>query len=177
MFNTGTIQPSGQIVNQVGNLPPAFYIQPANTLRTSSQYFPNIRESWGNEYNVSLVKNTSIREGMSVQFRAEIFNLCNHPIFPQDPDINSASPNFGKILRYNGQTNVPRQIELALRFSFLQRTRRQYGNQSPRVHRRPGRRHGGFAVGRCLGRVPWQRKIRRLGPAEHDRARPGRAQR
>jgi hypothetical protein len=118
MFNTGTIQPSGQIVNQVGNLAPAFYIQPANTLRTSSQYFPNIRDSWGNEYNVSLVKNTTIREGMSAQFRAEIFNLCNHPIFPLDPDINPASTTFGKILRSNGQTNVPRQIELALRFTF-----------------------------------------------------------
>jgi galactose mutarotase-like enzyme len=55
---------------------------------------------------------------MSAQFRAEIFNLCNHPIFPLDPDINPASTTFGKILRPNGQTNVPRQIELALRFTF-----------------------------------------------------------
>ena len=60
----------------------------------------------------------TIREGMSAQFRAEIFNLCNHPIFPLDPDINPASTTFGKILRSNGQTNVPRQIELALRFTF-----------------------------------------------------------
>ena len=37
MFNTGTVQPNGQIVNQVDNLPPAFAIQPANTLRTASQ--------------------------------------------------------------------------------------------------------------------------------------------
>src|SRR5215469_8553029 len=27
MFNTGTVQPNGTIVNQVGNLPPAFQIQ------------------------------------------------------------------------------------------------------------------------------------------------------
>ena len=118
MFNTGTIQANGQIANQVGTLAPAFYMQPANTMRTSSQYFPNIRDLWGNEYNVSLVKNTSIREGMSAQFRAEIFNLCNHPIFPGDPDINPSSTTFGKILRSNGQTNVPRQIQLAMRFTF-----------------------------------------------------------
>ena len=118
MFNTGTIQANGQIVNQVGALAPSFYMQPANTLRTSSHYFPNIRDLWGNEYNVSLVKNTSLREGMSAQFRAEIFNLCNHPIFPGDPDINPSSTTFGKILRSNGQTNVPRQIQLALRFTF-----------------------------------------------------------
>jgi hypothetical protein len=118
MFNTGTVQPNGQIVNQVGNLPPAFSIQPANTLRTASQYFPNIRNRWGDEYNVSLVKRTSIRENMHAEFRAEIFNLFNHPIFPGDPNITYSSPNFGKLLRDNGQTNVPRQIELAVRFSF-----------------------------------------------------------
>ncbi len=118
MFNTGTLQPNGQIVNQVGNLPPAFQIQPPNTLRTASQYFPNIRNLWGHEYNVSLVKKTSIREHMHAEFRAEIFNLFNHPIFPGDPNITYSSPNFGKLLRDNGQTNVPRQIELAARFSF-----------------------------------------------------------
>jgi hypothetical protein len=118
MFNTGTVQPNGQIVNQVDNLPPAFAIQPANTLRTASQYFPNLRNLWGREYNVSFVRKTSIRERMHVEFRAEIFNLTNHPIFPNDPNITYSSPNFGKLLRDNGQTNVPRQVELAVRFAF-----------------------------------------------------------
>jgi hypothetical protein len=118
MSNTGMVQPNGTIVNPVGNLPPAFQIQPANTLRTASAYFPNIRDLWGNEYNVSLVKKTAIREHMHAEFRAEIFNLFNHPIFPGDPTLIYSSPNFGKLLRDNGQTNVPRQIELAVRFAF-----------------------------------------------------------
>src|SRR5215471_4768903 len=118
MFNTGTVQPNGTIVNQDGNLPPAFMIQPPNTLRTASQYYPNLRNLWGNEYNVSLVKTNRIRESMSLQFRAEIFNITNHPIFPNDPDINPSSPTFGRLLRNNGQTNVPRQIQLAARFAF-----------------------------------------------------------
>jgi hypothetical protein len=118
MFNTGTIQPNGQIVNATGNLPPAFQLQTPFTLRTASQYYPNIRNLWGHEYNVSLVKTTTIKEHKSIQFRAEVFNLFNHPIFPNDPIIDPASPNFGKLLRDNGQTNVPRQIQLALRFAF-----------------------------------------------------------
>ena len=117
-INTGIIQANGTIVNQIGDLPPAFQIMPAFTLRTASQYFPNIRNLWGNEYNVSFAKKTRIREGMNAQFRAEIFNLTNHPIFPNDPVLDVTSPNFGKVIRDNGQTNVPRQIELALRFEF-----------------------------------------------------------
>lgn len=118
MFNTGTLQPNGTVVNQVGNLPPAFQIQPANTLRTNSQYFPNIRDMWGNEYNVSVVKRTSIREHMNAEFRAEILNLCNHPFWAGDPTTTYSSPNFGKLIRDNGQTNLPRQIQLAVRFAF-----------------------------------------------------------
>ena len=117
-INTGIIQANGTIVNQIGDLAPAFQIMPAFTLRTASQYFPNIRNLWGKEYNVSLAKKTRIREGMSAQFRAEIFNLTNHPIFPNDPVLDGTSPNFGRVIRDNGQTNVPRQIELALRFEF-----------------------------------------------------------
>jgi hypothetical protein len=117
-INTGIIQANGTIVNQIEGLSPAFQIMPAFTLRTASQYFPNIRNLWGNEYNVSFVKKTRIREGMNAQFRAEIFNLTNHPIFPNDPVLDVTSPNFGKVIRDNGQTNVPRQIELALRFEF-----------------------------------------------------------
>ena len=55
---------------------------------------------------------------MSVQLRAEVLNLTNHPIFPGNPTLSPTSANFGKLLRDTGQTNVPRQIMLALRFSF-----------------------------------------------------------
>ena len=102
------------------------------TLRTSSQYYPNIRDLWGHEYNVTFAKNTTIREGWALQFRAETFNMCNHPIFAGDPNLDPTSANFGKILRYNGQTNVPRQIQLGLRFTFYIKTERESnGNRPP----------------------------------------------
>ena len=119
MFNTGFIDADGVTVRNVQQgEQPAFQIQPAFSLRTASQYFGNLRNLWGREYNVTLAKNTTIREGWIVQFRAEAFNLFNHPIFGGDPTLDPTSANFGKILRNNGQSNFPRQIQLGLRLSF-----------------------------------------------------------
>jgi hypothetical protein len=54
------------------------------------------------------------REGGSLQFRGEFFNVLNHPQF-SDPDNNFSSPTFGVI----GSTSVnPRVGQLALKFSF-----------------------------------------------------------
>jgi hypothetical protein len=64
MFKTGLIDADGVTVRNV--LPgeqPVFRIQPAYTLRTASQYFGNLRDRWDREYNVTLAKNTTIREG------------------------------------------------------------------------------------------------------------------
>lgn len=119
MFNTGLIDADGVTLRNVQQgEPPAFQIQPAFSLRTASQYFGNLRNRWGREYNVTLAKNTTIREGFTVQFRAEVFNLTNHPIFGGDPTLDPTSANFGKLLRNNGQSNFPRQVQLGLRFSF-----------------------------------------------------------
>ena len=119
MFKTGLIDADGVTVRNV--LPgekPVFQIQPPFSLRTASQYYGNLRNLWGREYNVTLAKNTTIREGWVAQFRAEAFNLLNHPIFGADPVLDATSANFGKILRNNGQFNFPRQIQLGLRLSF-----------------------------------------------------------
>jgi hypothetical protein len=118
MFKTGYIDANGVARNVLPGEQPVFQIQPPFTRNTTSDYFPNLRNRWGNEYNVSLVKTVSIREGMSAQFRAEALNITNHPIFPGNPNLSVTSANFGKLFRENGQTNVPRQIMLAVRFSF-----------------------------------------------------------
>src|SRR5205814_6173829 len=65
-----------------------FQIQPAYTLRTSSQYYGNLRNRWGPEFNITLAKNTTIHENYLIQLRAEAFNLFNHPIFGSDPVID-----------------------------------------------------------------------------------------
>jgi hypothetical protein len=119
MFNTGFIEADGVTVRNVQQgEQPAFQIQPPFTLRTASEYYGNFRNRWGREYNITLAKNTMIREGMNLQFRAEAFNIFNHPIFGNDPILDVTSANFGKIIRNNGQSNFPRQIQLGIRFSF-----------------------------------------------------------
>ena len=45
--------------------------------------------------NVSLLKNTSLREDINLQLRAEFFNLLNHPNFNL-PDNFLGSPTFGR---------------------------------------------------------------------------------
>ncbi len=64
--------------------------------------------------NVSLVKQTSLSESMSLQFRAEFFNFFNRPNFDL-PDIFLGSPTFGRI--FSAQS--PRHIQFGLKFLFL----------------------------------------------------------
>ena len=118
MLKTGYIDANGVARNVLPGEQPVFQIQPPFSRNTTSQYFPNLRNRWGNEYNVSFVKSLPIREGMSAQFRAEVLNFTNHPIFPGNPTLSVTSANFGALFRDNGQTNVPRQVMLAVRFSF-----------------------------------------------------------
>jgi hypothetical protein len=117
-FNTGLIDSTGKIVNAIPNLLPAFQIQAPFTLRTATLYFGNLRNLWGPDLNLALVKSTRIREGISLELRAEAMNAMNHPLWGGDPVIVPTSPNFGKLLLNNGQTNEPRQVQLSLRLVF-----------------------------------------------------------
>ena len=118
MFNTGLIDSTGKIVNAIPNLPPAFQIQAPFTLRTASLYFGNLRDRWGPDFNLALVKSTQIRERLRLELRGEALNVLNHPLWGGDPVIVPTSPNFGKLLVNNGQTNEPRQVQLSLRLVF-----------------------------------------------------------
>ncbi len=118
MFNTGLIDANGKLVDQVNGLAPAFQIQPAFTLRNASLYYGNLRDRWGPECNIAIVKSTRIREGMRLELRGEALNAFNHPLFGGDPVITATAPNFGQLIRNNGQTNEPRQIQLSARLVF-----------------------------------------------------------
>jgi hypothetical protein len=118
MFKTGVIDANGTVRNVLPGEQPVFAVRPPNSLRVTPARYGNMRNQWGRTYNISLIKNTRIREKMSCQFRAEAFNAFNTPIFSSDPDGSPTSTNFGKIIPDNGQTNAPRNIQLGIRFIF-----------------------------------------------------------
>jgi len=63
--------------------------------------------------NASLVKNTALSERFNLQFRAEAFNLFNHPNFNL-PDNFFPSPSFGRI----SSARDPRHIQFGLKLLF-----------------------------------------------------------
>lgn len=63
--------------------------------------------------NASLIKNTALTESVNLQFRAEVFNLFNHPNFNL-PDNFLGSPTFGRI----SSARDPRHIQFGVKLLF-----------------------------------------------------------
>jgi hypothetical protein len=97
-FNTDAFQRIPAGTNEFGNAG-------RNILRTRG--FQN--------FDLSLFKIFDISESLKLQFRAESFNLFNHPNFgPPVSDITS--PDFGRIL--NTLPGNERQLQFGLRVAF-----------------------------------------------------------
>jgi hypothetical protein len=103
-----TVQPNCLFLasNQLGNLGRNVIIGPG---------FQNI--------DLSFVKNTRIAERFNLQFRADAFNLANHPNFGQPNRTVSTAPGntFGQISSTRfpvGDSGSSRQLQLALRVFF-----------------------------------------------------------
>ena len=60
-----------------------------------------------------LIKNTTVHEHLTIQFRAEIFNLLDRPNFNL-PDSFVGSPSFGRILA----AGTPRRVQFGLKLIF-----------------------------------------------------------
>ena len=74
----------------------------------------NILEGPGSSsINVSAIKNTALRESLTLQFRAEIFNLLDKANFGL-PDGYLGSPSFGRLLT----AGTPRRVQLGLKLIF-----------------------------------------------------------
>jgi len=65
------------------------------------------------EFDISLMKEFPLGEMRRLEFRAEAYNLLNHPNF-NVPNRMASTPNFGTI----SSAQDSRQLQFALRFSF-----------------------------------------------------------
>jgi hypothetical protein len=75
----------------------------------------DVRGPRSNDFDFSLVKKTVIKERANLEYRAEFFNLFNHPNF-MNPESDITSPDFGMIL--STRPSSQRQVQMVLRFNF-----------------------------------------------------------
>ncbi|MEK7754241.1 MAG: hypothetical protein AAB654_20115, partial [Acidobacteriota bacterium] len=98
-----------------GYLNPAAFSAPAlYTHGNVSRTLPDARGPRGSNIDLSIFKIFTLRESLRLQFRAEMFNATNTPNFGL-PNGGFGTANFGLI---TGQSNRPRQVQLALRLYF-----------------------------------------------------------
>jgi hypothetical protein len=88
--------------------------QLGSNLRTFPSRFSGVRADGPNNWDLSAIKNTRIKEGVSLQFRAEAINALNHPQFTA-PNTSPVSTAFGTV---TGEFAWPRVIQFGLKALF-----------------------------------------------------------
>jgi hypothetical protein len=116
-FNTCTLLANGTRSNCASASEPITWVQMTNPyqLRTYDDTFPNIRNPWATQVNMSVFKNFAVTDRVNFQFRAEAFNAFNTPIYA-GPNTSLTSANFGQVTIT--QQNFPRNMQFAFRLSF-----------------------------------------------------------
>jgi len=113
------------------SITPANYNLPANQLNLAAFAVPvghygtlgrnALRGPGTTNFDTSLFKDFSLTERQKVQFRAEFFNIFNHPEFSNPSAALNNLPFFGQTtstVRTIEGFNTQRQIQFALRYSF-----------------------------------------------------------
>jgi len=88
--------------------------QLASNIITLSSAFSQVRAPGVNNFDLSAIKNTRIRERLGLQFTAEFINALNHPQFTA-PNTTPTSSAFGQV---TGSFTWQRIIEFGLKITF-----------------------------------------------------------
>lgn len=102
----------GDRINSYLN-PAAFSAAPAQTYGNISRTI-GVRSPGQKNWDIGLIKNTTILENFKAQFRIEAINAFNTPVF-RAPNTSFGSASFGKI---TSQANFARVIQLSARLMF-----------------------------------------------------------
>jgi hypothetical protein len=68
-------------------------------------------------FDANLQKSFQLSESRTLQFRMDARNILNHPE-PNDPQLSINAPNLGPFGTINGKSNLRRQFQAQLRFTF-----------------------------------------------------------
>jgi hypothetical protein len=114
------IPPGGSTVGDWINLA-AFSVPAAGTWGNLPR--DSVRGPGAWQADIGISRNFDVRERLSIQFRADVFNLFNHPEWgaPQS-DISAGAGTFGRIISIvnTGPTGsgTPRQFQFGMRMKF-----------------------------------------------------------
>ncbi len=89
-------------------------LQPQNHFRTWPLRFSALRADGINNWDLSVIKRWTLKEGMSLQFRSEFLNTFNHTRFGA-PAMDPGSRSFGQV---SSTGAYPRQIQIGLKLLF-----------------------------------------------------------
>jgi len=134
---SASVMLDGYTSNQRPDVVPGQSIYPANQTiynwLNKAAFAVPAKYTWGNagryiargpglwEVDMALEKKTPLSEKVNLSFRAEAFNVFNHPVFA-NPSANISSSAFGRITSILNSgaigTGAPRRLQFMLRFDF-----------------------------------------------------------
>jgi len=120
-YTIASAQTSGSIEQRIaGYLKPAAFVAAPVVGIDGSTGFGTLgrnvfRGPFQQNWDMSLAKSWTVREGQSVRFSADLFNLWNHPVFDKPSITDIEDPSFGQITTTAG---TPRLIQFSLRYAF-----------------------------------------------------------
>jgi len=91
----------------------AFVNPPQFSMGNDSRTQPDLRNPGSITFDTVFSRWQPIREGVRLQFRAEMYNVMNHPNLA-NPANSITATNFGQITNKNGSRTM--QMALVLRF-------------------------------------------------------------
>jgi hypothetical protein len=86
----------------------------AYTFGNAPRTYNGARSDWTRGADISLHKNAHLTEKLTLQIRADAFNLSNTPVF-SPPNVSYGSAAFGTV---SSQANQPRVLQLGLKLLF-----------------------------------------------------------
>jgi hypothetical protein len=125
-LGTGTLRPnvlggcdksrSGSAVSRLAEWfnTSCFTDAPAYGFGNETRVDATLRQQGVVNFDFAAFKKTSIGERMNIEFRAEFFNIFNHPQFGP-PNGTFGGKNFGVV---TNTVNLPRLIQFGLKFAF-----------------------------------------------------------
>jgi len=134
LYLYGSKYPGGKAFNPSAFIAPPTDPSTGAALRNGNLGRNALRGFGATQWDFAIHRDFPIHESLKLQFRAEMFNVINHPNFGQ-PDGNLANPTFGQSTQMLGrslsggqlgngglsplyQIGGPRSIQLALKLQF-----------------------------------------------------------